>query len=294
MEKDNLGNLMRKTRIFTSIVAVSLCLVLLSGCSGIMNIFPGNHIKTYTYTEDYPVLYADELRQIFGDYSISERKDCHIPGETCSCGYHQDEINYYEWTITYTDCCGQTMKCILKNTGSLFVQQIGWLEDQLETHFYTQYVDRYYCDEIRENASYCFCFLGRFCNCISSTDDRDQYRFDTTRAYRESIEREEVTIPLYSMSYPELVSRYPMVFSIHLVMNPDTTMSEDEFNAVSYDMAAVLAEDIGNDLNMSVMTCDRERRSMNGFSILRGEIVEDIGSDGLNRKVFESYVGKYW
>lgn len=283
-----------RTRIITSIVAISLCLVLLSGCSEIVHSFHESPIKTYTYTDDYPALYSDELRQIFGDYSISERRDCNIPGETCSCGYHQDEINYYEWTITYTDCCGQSMECILKNSSPLYAQQIGWLEDQLETHFYTQYVDVYYGDELRENASYCFCFLGSFCNTVSSADDRDQYRFDTTRAYRESIEREEVTIPLYSMSYSELVSRYPMVFSISLVMDPDTTMSEDEFDSISYDMAAVLAEDIGDDLNMSVSTCDREHRSMNGFCILRGEICEHIGSEGLDRSVFESYVGEYW
>lgn len=138
----------------------------------------------------------------------------------------------------------------------------------LQIAYHTQYVDVYYGDELRENASYCFCFLGSFCNTVSSADDRDQYRFDTTRAYRESIEREEITIPLYSMSYSELVSRYPMVFSISLVMDPDTTMSEDEFDSISYDMAAVLAEDIGDDLNMSVSTCDREHRSMNGLDLI--------------------------
>lgn len=283
-----------KTRIITSIVAISLSLALLSGCSRIIHRFLKEPIKTYTYTDDYPSLYADELRQIFGDYSISERRDCNIPGETCSCGYHQDEINYYEWTITYTDCCGQTLECILKNSRPLYAQQIGWLEDQLETHIYTQYVDEYYGNELNEEASYCFCFLGDFCNSISSSDDRDQYRFDTTRAYRESIEQEEVTIPLYSTSYSELVSGYPMIFSIHLVMGPDTTMTANEFVSISYDMADVLAEDIGDDLNMQVRTCDREHRGMDGFSILRGEYCEEYISNSLESTVFESYVGEYW
>ena len=277
-----------RTRIFTSTVAISLCLVLLSGCFGVAH----SHIRTYTYTEDYPALYSDELRQIFGDYSISERRDRNIPGETCGCGYHQDEINYYEWTITYTDCCGQTMECILKNSSPIYAQQIGWLDDQLETHFYTQYVEVYYGDEIRQRVSYCFCSIGNFCN--NDFSSTAQYRSDTTTAYRESIEKEEVTIPLYSMSYSELVSRYPMVFYISLEMNPDTTMSEDEFNAISYDMAAVLAEDIGDDLNMFVMTSNRKRYTMNCFSILRGEICENLGPDGLDCSVFESYVGEYW
>lgn len=69
-----------RTRIITSIVAISLCLVLLSGCSEIVHSFHESPIKTYTYTDDYPALYSDELRQIFGDYSISERRDCSIPG----------------------------------------------------------------------------------------------------------------------------------------------------------------------------------------------------------------------
>lgn len=279
-----------RMRIFASIVVISLCIVLLSGCFGVEH----SHIKNYTYTEDYPALYSDELRQIFGDYSISERRACHIPGETCSCGYHQDEINYFEWTITYTDCCGQTMECILENSSPLCAQQIGWLEEQLQIHFYTQYVDVYYGDEIKNGVSYCYCSLGGFCNEISSADHRDQYRFDTTRAYRESIEKEEVTIPLYSMSYSELVSLYPMVFSIYLVMNPDTTMSEDEFVSVAYDMAAFLAEDIGDDLNMRVSVSNHEQRTKKVYNILRGEICEDIGFESLERAVFESYVGEYW
>ena len=56
--------------------------------------------------------------------------------------------------------------------------------------------------------------------------------------------------------------------------------------------ADVLAEDIGDDLNMQVRTCDREHRGMDGFSILRGEYCEENIS--LERTVFESYVGEYW
>ena len=278
-----------RKRIFTSIVAISLCLVFFTGC-----IVINTPIKTYTYTEDYPALYAEELRQIFGDYTISERMDRQIPGETCGCGHHQDEINYYEWTITYKDSCGQTMECVLNNSSPLYPQQLRWLEDQLETHIYTQYMSEYYGDELREGASYCFCFIGDICKSVRSWDDRDQYRFDTTRAYRESIENEEKIIPLFSMSYPELVSLYPMVFSISLVMDPDTTMSEDEFDSISYDMAAAIAEDIGDDLNVSVTTADRERYNIDRFCILRGEFPEDVYADGLDRAVFESYVGEYW
>lgn len=81
---------------------------------------------------------------------------------------------------------------------------------------------------------------------------------------------------------------------IHLVMGPDTTMTANEFVSISYDMADVLAEDIGDDLNMQVRTCDREHRGMDGFSILRGEYCEEYISNSLESTVFESYVGEYW
>ena len=64
------------------------------------------------------------------------------------------------------------------------------------------------------------------------------------------------------------------------------------FVSISYDMADVLAEDIGDDFNMQVMTCDREHRGMDGFIILLGEYCEEYIS--LERTVFESYVGEYW
>ena len=80
----------------------------------------------------------------------------------------------------------------------------------------------------------------------------------------------------------------------YLVMNPDTTMSEDEFVSVAYDMAAFLADDIGDDLNMRVSVSNHEQRTKKVYNILRGEICEDIGFESLERAVFESYVGEYW
>lgn len=280
-----------KRHILLSFAAAGLCLVLLSGCSGIMRIFEEDDFETFRYTEDYPTLYADELRQIFGDYTISNRYETHIAGETCSCGYHQDELYYYEWAITYTDCLGQEMKCVLNNKGSIYEQQIRWLEDQLEAHIKTQYMYAYYGDALREGATYCLCSLGDICNTISSAEDRD--RFDTGRAYVESLAQREETIQLSSTSYSELVSSYPILFSIYLVMDEETTMSDNEFDSNSYSMVQDLIDDIGDDLNLNVTVQDRERDTMSVFSVLRGEQLDHL-DQSLEAMVFDSYIGEYW
>ena len=283
-----------KRHILLSFAAASLCIVFLTGCSGLMRIFIEEPIRTYRYTEDYPTLYADELHQIFGDFSISERMDSHIEGESCSCGYHQDEIYYYEWTVTYNDCIGQEMQCVLNNKGSIYEQQIRWLQDQLQTHISTQYLDAYYGDDLRERASYCYCFLGDFFNTISSeTLEEDQYRYETGRAYREAVEQREEPIPLSSMSYSELVSSFPMVFSMYLVMDEEAIMSDNEFDSNAGAIVQDLIDEIGDDLNLHVTVQDRERDTMNVLNVLRGDIQDHLDQD-LDTLVFDSYIGEYW
>lgn len=273
-------------------ITLSIILVLFTGCYYRPD-NPTHSHESYSYTEDYPVIYADELRQIFGDYSISEREECYVRGADCSCGYHQDEIHYYQWTITYKDCCGQTMECVMKNSSPFYPQQFHWLDEQLEAHIYTQYISEFYGNNLQEQKSWCFCVIGDFCKEVSSTDYRSQYRFDTSEAYRKSIEQEERIIHLSSMSYDELISSYPMVFNINLVMNPDSTLSEEEFNSISDDMGATLAADLGEDFNAEIHNEDCEDNWIYWFCIVRGDIYYHLDLN-FESTVFESYVGEYW
>jgi len=284
-----------KKLVIVILIVLSLCLAFLIGYPFISHRISHMTEKTYNYTDDYPVLYADELSQIFGDYSISAREECHIPGEHCGCGYNQDEVFYYQWTITYTDCCGQSMKCILKNSSSIYSQQLSWLSEQLQTHIETKYMSAYYGDNINNEQliSYCYCSIGNFCNSVSSDDNRSQYRFNKCNAYRKEIEKKEVIIPLSSMPYSKLISVYPMLFHITLSMAQNTTMSENEFNSISRNMADALASELGDDLNLHVFTEDRKRHTMAGFCIIHGKNVEHL-NQSFEAAVFESYVGRYW
>jgi hypothetical protein len=249
-------------------------------------------------------VFAEELETIFGDFTIGERTERHIDGEVCSCGYHQDTIDFYEWQITYTDACGQEMVCVLNNRQSLYYQQLQWLEDQIETHFFTNYVSPCFHDIIQESGSYCFCFIGRICFSYTGGNEEEYSHVEICTAYRDSIERHEELIPLASSSYPELFDMFPISLSVNIRL-ADRMMPEDEWNqnyaaavAKLGEMALSMADDIGSNLNLDasvysdVQTFDPGSRKTT-IHYLRGEYTEITGFD-FGHAVFLSYVGKFW
>lgn len=260
-------------------------------------------VEHRVYTDDYPTLYESELREIFGDYTLSERVEKHVDGEECGCGWVQDELDYYEWEITYRDACGQTMTCTMNNMRTLSYQQYEWLEDQIGTHFFTGYVERYFDELLWERGSYCFCFLGDFCNETTTQEHRN--RHDITRAYRKNLEESKETVPLYALTYSELFARYPIMLSISVQLD-DETMEEQDWEAHFIDafdrleaMTAAIAEEIGDGLNLNASVYSRAEsialnRRDKRLYYLRGEQIEGVGPFSLDHKVFESYVGKFW
>ena len=244
------------------------------------------------------------METIFGDFTIGERTERHIDGEVCSCGYHQDTIDFYEWQITYTDACGQEMVCVLNNRQSLYYQQLQWLEDQIETHFFTNYVSPCFHDILQESGSYCFCFIGRICFSYTGGNEEEYSHVETCTAYRDSIERHEELIPLASSSYQELFDMFPISLSVNIRL-ADRMMPEDEWNqnyaaavAELGEMALSMADDIGSNLNLDasvysdVQTFDPGSRKTT-IHYLRGEYTEITGFD-FDHAVFLSYVGKFW
>lgn len=261
-------------------------------------------IQNLVYTDDYPVVFAEELETIFGDFTIGERTERHIDGEVCSCGYHQDTIDFYEWQITYTDACGQEMVCVLNNRQSLYYQQLQWLEDQIETHFFTNYVSPCFHDIMQESGSYCSCFIGRICFSYTGGNEEEYSHVETCTAYRDSIERLEELIPLASSSYPELFDMFPISLSVNIRL-ADRMMPEDEWNqnyaaavAKLGETALSMADDIGSNLNLAasvysdVQTFNPGSRKTT-IHYLRGEYTEITGFD-FDHAVFLSYVGKFW
>lgn len=263
----------------------------------------GHRIKHLVYTDDYPTVYQEELKEIFGDYTLGERIEQHSEGEDCSCGYHRDTLDWYEWQITYRDACGQTMTCTMNNYQTLYYQQYEWIEDQIETHFFTGYVERYYDGLLWGRGSHCFCSLGDFVNSYSNKGEESP--MEIGKAYRKNLEQSEERVPLYALTYSELFARYPIMLSIDVQLD-DEAMEERDWEAHFSDafdrleaMTEAIAEEIGDGLNLDASVYSRTEsvalnRRDKRLYYLRGEQIEGVDPFSLDHKVFESYVGKFW
>ena len=263
---------------------------------------PAHTVSHRICTEDYPSLYADELKLIFGDHTLGERTEKHIKGEVCSCGYHQDEIDYYEWIVTYTDACGQDMQCRLNNYESLPSQLFDWLGAQIETHFYANYVERYFEGRLRAG-SYCFCFIGRVCTGWSGGNEEERSHVETCTAWEENARANGPLIPLASLDYAELFDLYPILLSIHVKLDdkdfdPDRWASNyDESVSLLNEMAARMADEIGGGLNLeaavySEASCLPLAKTTVIF-FLRGRLTQTDDFD-FEHAIFNSYIGKFW
>ena len=263
-------------------------------------------VKHLVYTDDYPSQYADELNQIFGAYSLGERVEKHIEGEDCSCGYHQDTLDYYTWDVTYTDACGQTMHSTLNNYESLTLQMYRWLEDQIETHFYSNYVLPGFSKVMMETGSYCYGTIGRICTGYRGGDDEEYTHVQTCTAYRDELDKNGQLVALANLSYRDIFDLFPIGLSIQVRLNDasvDSSLLQSNYLfAVEqiHTEAEVMIEEIGENLNLRfdvycdvpVMSGD-ERYSNTTYFFLRGQQVE-INAWDFDHAVFRSYEGKFW
>ena len=231
----------------------------------------GQTIPHYVYTDDYPTLYADELR-----------------------------------AITYTDACGQTMTRTMHNRWSFYVQQVKWLEEQIEEHFWSNYVVRYFDDLMDPDSfglgSYCFCFIGRI---SSGWYNEETYAYlEIGEAYLEDLKKRTDPIPLYALSYPEIFDRYPIKLSVNVRLSEDG-VEESEWTERFADakarldkMIAGMTEEIGTELNLHASVGRQKIDKRNTYiHVLRGERYEHpegyIDGD-FDRAIMDSYKGKFW
>lgn len=253
-------------------------------------------------TDDYPSIYSDELKSIFGDYVLSERTERHIKGETCSCGYHQDEIDYYEWSVTYTDACGQVIQCRLNNYESLPDQLFDWLETQVSTHFYTQYVERFFDGRLR-SGSYCFCFAGKVCLVFRGSNEEERAHVETCTAWEENARANGPLISLASLDYARIFELYPILLSIDVKLDDGDFDSDrwasnyDESVSLLNEMAAQMADEIGDGLNLeasvySEAACLQQPKNTKIF-YLRGRLTQTDYID-FEHAIYTSYIGKFW
>ncbi len=182
------------------------------------------------YTEDYPILYKEQLAIMFGsDYEIGEKKTVKIEAENCDCGYHVDGLIYDEWDITYQDQNGFTYTQTLNNRQNLESQQIEWLKNQLSSYYKQKYLlDRFpkgtfesLSAEEYFSASYCFIFIGSPVG--SYTMDKEE-EYNRTKEKNnqyfnklwQSLSEEQNMIHFYNLDYHGIFQRFPIEVSMHL------------------------------------------------------------------------------
>ena len=282
------------------LLAAAAVTVLYSGV--LFHADPAHTVSHRVFTDDYPSLYSDELKAIFGDHMLSERTEKHIKGEACSCGYHQDEIDYYEWSVTYTDICGQEMQCRLNNYESLPAQLFDWLGAQIETHFYTHYVERYFNGRLRAG-SYCFCFIGRVCTVSRGGHEEESAHVETCAAWEENARANGPLISLASLDYAKIFELYPIRLAINVKLDDRDFDSNrwasnyDESVSLLNGMAARMSDEIGDGLNLnaavySEATCLPQAKTTEIF-YLRGRLTQTKYYD-FEHAIFDSYTGKFW
>ena len=85
----------------------------------VASLFSVKYPRYEKHTDDYPVIYADELEEIFGTYSLGPLREEHMESED---GHLVRDS--YEWQITYHDACGRKIECSLNNYETLPAQQL--------------------------------------------------------------------------------------------------------------------------------------------------------------------------
>lgn len=269
-------------------ILLVVLLLTLTGCHG-------HKIEHLVYTDDYPTMYEAELRQIFGDYTLGPRTDRHIEGENCSCGYHQDTIDCWEWEISYSDCLGNSMTRTLNNRQSLSEQQVAWMKDQICDHFNSQYVKRHFGGLMNVTGSYCFCFVGEVCSSFSNGEEK--HNVNTCTEYLQALEKNKAPIPLSTLSYAELFDRYPMLISINIKLTKDgsgrTAERYKEARGLLDQMTAEMAGEIGTNLNLEATVYQGQIYRKTVY-YLRGQKTETTNGLDFGHEVFRSYQGKFW
>ena len=261
-------------------------------------------VKRLVYTDDYLTRYAAELRMIFGGYTLGERTEKHVEGEDCSCGYHRDTLDYWEWPIVYTDACGQEIECTLNNKDSISVQQYDWLQSQIEAHICREYLDEAYFDTVHPAYHYLGVRIG---NIADTTRGDEQWKQkETADAYKEKLLQGNELLALHSLSFGEIFGRFPIRISAGIMLEHEDVHAEsinaNLADAVSFmeDRINRMRAEIGDNMNMDILIYTNTRdpavpRTNVRFKYIRGRQADpDMDPADYQSAVYRSYIGKYW
>lgn len=188
------------------------------------------------YVEDYPEIYAEELKIIFGeDCEIGEKETFYEEGEICGCGWVDPTLQYDTWEVTYHDRMGETYTQTINNMYSLEALQCSWLKSHLEQYYLKKYLIDFFDEGTLEELtkrSYCYVYIG--VNGFSYTTDTEK-EYKRIKAGNQKYQEQllavysdrDTMLRLSELNYEEIYNHYPIKTSLHLSID-DLELSGDE------------------------------------------------------------------
>ena len=193
-------------------------------------------VPVHLYEENYPEIYAEELRIIFGeDCEIGEKNTVFIEGDACSCGYVRPTLQYDTWEVTYHDRRGETFTQTINNGDSLESLQYSWLKSHLEQYYDKKYVIGYF-DEgafeelARKTHSYVHIGVEGFNSTADKKAEHDrieagnqEYQKQLLAAYADR----NTMLRLSELNYEEIYNHYPLIVTFYFNID-DSELSEEK------------------------------------------------------------------
>lgn len=186
------------------------------------------------YEEDYPEIYQEELRIIFGeDCEIGEKNTIFVEGDDCDCGISESSYQYDEWEVTYHDWRGETFTQMIDNRHSLQSLQHSWLANHLNQYYEKRYLFDYF-DEgtFEELRTYCSVHIG-FGGYSYSGDTKEEYDRigEGNREFKEQLwaayKNRDTMLRLSELNCEEIYNHYPLYANFHLSID-DRELSGEE------------------------------------------------------------------
>ncbi|MDE5866825.1 MAG: hypothetical protein K2H31_09535 [Lachnospiraceae bacterium] len=214
---------------------VFFAILFLVAAGGIILYFR-NRVPKEIYVEDYPEIYAEELRIIFGeDYEIGEKETFYEEGYICSCGEVMPTVQYDTWEVTYHDWSGETFTQTIDNRDSLESLQYSWLKNHLKQYYEKKYLIDYFDEGTFEELTrktHCYVYIG--VEGGSTADKKEEHdRIEAgNRKYQKQLLAaygdKDTMLRLSELNYKEIYDHYPIIAGFHLSIDDGELSGEEK------------------------------------------------------------------
>jgi hypothetical protein len=172
------------------------------------------------YEEDYTVKYSDVLDKMFSTgWSVTDKAEKRESVDGCE---HTDtrDIDYFVWSIEYTDINGTKNEFKLDNHTTLAYQVDNYLTKSIKEYYETEYFDKYYGDISVANRGVCVTFP----NPPLSTDDDITYDewdaiLDSVDSYEKSLAEVENAVDFSTLNPQKVFEAYPLNVYLYITLD---------------------------------------------------------------------------